>query len=408
MSRLVGDRLVSRTAVRDADFEGMYVTALLEDREGSIWVATRHGGLHQLRDVPFRAITRRDGLVHDDVLSVFEDHAANLWVGTDGAGLTHLNGGQGVHLDDAGGAAEQRDLDARGDPGRRHVGRHRSAGWRGSSAVDVTSFVGVGGYPPGGIRAILEDRRGNLWIGSNRFGLWRLRGSEMKRFTAEDGPASNSISVLREGPDGTLWIGTFDGGLNRLSGGKFTNYSTEQGLRSNDVTAILCEDQHVWVGTTDGSLHLVRNDRVLQLPTKGGASSGHALQILDDGRGSIWMSGERGITRLERSDLLKVANGNVRGRDRPGLRLPRWLRPLGVPGRLAVVGRASGRRVARLPERHRRHHRSQPGLRQVDRRAVREGDGGARATGGRCRSTAAIWCCRPASSSSRSATPRPA
>ena len=56
--------------VRDADFEGMFVTALLEDREGSIWVATRHGGLHQLRDVPFRAITRREGLAHDDVLSV--------------------------------------------------------------------------------------------------------------------------------------------------------------------------------------------------------------------------------------------------------------------------------------------------------------------------------------------------
>ena len=102
-----------------------------------------------------------------------------------------------------------------------------------------------------------------------------------------------------------------DGGLNRLSRGRFTNYSTEQGLRSNDVTAILCEDQHVWVGTTDGSLHLVRNDRVLALPTKGGISSGHALQILDDGRGSIWMTGERGITRLERSDLLKVANSNV-------------------------------------------------------------------------------------------------
>ena len=52
VARLVGDRLVARTAVRDADYEGLSVTALLEDREGSIWVATRHGGLHQLRDVP--------------------------------------------------------------------------------------------------------------------------------------------------------------------------------------------------------------------------------------------------------------------------------------------------------------------------------------------------------------------
>ena len=311
VARLVGDRLVSRTAVRDADFEGMFVTALLEDREGGIWVATRHGGLHKLRDVPFRAITRREGLAHDDVLSVFEDHAANLWVGTDGAGLTQLNGGKTITwtMDDGLPSnviwtlAETRDGAIWvGTP----KGLARILGGR------VTSFAGVEGYPPSGIRAILEDHRGNLWIGSSRQGLWRLRGSEVKRFTKENASlSSNSITVLRESPDGSLWIGTMDGGLNRLSRGRFTNYSTEQGLRSNDVTAILCQDQHVWVGTTDGSLHLVRNDRVLALPTKGGVSSGHAHQILDDGRGSIWMTGERGVTRLERSELLKVANSNV-------------------------------------------------------------------------------------------------
>ncbi len=311
VARLVGDRLVARTALRDADYEGLSVTALLEDAEGGIWVATRNGGLYKFRDVPFRAITRRDGLAHDDVLAVFEDHAANLWVGTDGAGLTRLNGSRTVTWTMEDGLpsnviwtlAETRD-------GAIWVGTPR--GLARILGGRVTSFAGVDGYPPSGVKAILEDHRGNLWIGSSRQGLWRLRGSEVKRFTKENATlSSNSITVLRESPDGAIWIGTMDGGLNRLSRGKFTSYSTEQGLRSNDVTAILCQDQHVWVGTTDGSLHLVRNDRVLALPTKGGISSGHAHQILDDGRGSIWMTGERGITRLERSDLLKVANSNV-------------------------------------------------------------------------------------------------
>jgi signal transduction histidine kinase/ligand-binding sensor domain-containing protein/ActR/RegA family two-component response regulator len=312
VARLVGDRLVSRTGIREPDSEGMNVTALLEDREGSIWVATRHGGLHQLRNVPFEAITKRHGgLAHDDVLAVFEDHAANLWVGTDGAGLTQLHDGthftwtaqEGLPSNVIWTLAETRD-------GAIWIGTPK--GLARILHGRITSFAGVGGYPQGGIRAILEDRRGNLWIGSSRQGLWRLRGSEVKQFTKEnDGLSSNSITVLRESREGALWIGTTDGGLDRMSRGLFTNYSVEQGLRSNDVTAVLCEDQHVWVGTTDGSLHLVRNDRVLALPTKDGASTGHALQILADRRGSIWMTGERGITRLERSELLKVANSNV-------------------------------------------------------------------------------------------------
>ena len=46
------------------------------------------------------------------------------------------------------------------------------------------------------------------------------------------------------------------------------------------------------------TIHLVRADRALSLPAKDGLSSGHPLQILADDRGSIWVTGERGITRL--------------------------------------------------------------------------------------------------------------
>ena len=158
MARLVGDRLVSRTAVRDADYEGMFVTALLEDREGSIWVATRHGGLHKLRDVPFRAITRRDGLAHDDVLSVFEDHAANLWVGTDGAGLTRLNG---------------------------------------SKAITWTMDEGL---PSNVIWTLAETRDGAIWVGTPR-GLARILGGRVTSFAGVDGlPAQRHPGHPRGSP----------------------------------------------------------------------------------------------------------------------------------------------------------------------------------------------------------------
>jgi signal transduction histidine kinase/ligand-binding sensor domain-containing protein/CheY-like chemotaxis protein len=310
LARILGDRIAPYSPGRSGEFEGLTVTALLEDREGTMWIGTRHGGLLQMRNVPFQAITRRNGLEHDDVLSVIEDHAGNLWVGSDGAGLTQLgSAGRFTWTMDHGlpsnviwTIAERRD-------GSIWIGTPR--GLASIQAGRVVNYVGVEGWPQGGIRAIHEDRSGALWIGSNRQGLWRIRPGDVKRFAAggkENPGLSSHITVLREERDGTLWIGTYEGGLNRYNRGRFTVYTTEHGLRSNNVTAIHCDGQYVWVGTLDGSLHMVRNDRALALPLQGGVSSGHALQILDDGRGSIWMTGERGITRLERADLIKVSN----------------------------------------------------------------------------------------------------
>ena len=79
---------------------------------------------------------------------------------------------------------------------------------------------------------------------------------------------------------------------------------------------------------------------------------------------------------LERSDLLKVANGNVEAAT-PGSTTSATASGAGIPGRVAVVGRASRRRIAGVPECDRRRHRPQRRRSPVDRRAVREGDGSA-------------------------------
>jgi signal transduction histidine kinase/ligand-binding sensor domain-containing protein/CheY-like chemotaxis protein len=306
LARLADDQIVSFTA-RDG-LSDAWITALTQDVEGSVWIATHSGGLNRLRPVPFTAITKRQGLVNDDVLSVHEDHDGQLWVGTDGAGLSVLtNGGrdsftltteEGLPSNVVYAINESAD-------GALWVGTARGLArvYKGR----VTSFSGKPDFPHGAIRAILEDRTGSLWVG-NRAGLHRLRDGTLTTYTRADGLSSNNVTVIREDHEGTLWIGTLEGGLNRFKNGRFTPYTTADGLTSNDVSSILTDGQYVWVGTLDGSLHLIRSDRALALPSRDGASAGRVLQILDDERGSLWVSGQRGITRFERGDLLKVAN----------------------------------------------------------------------------------------------------
>ncbi len=305
LARLTGNRLAAFTT-RDG-LSDVTVTTLLQDREGNVWVGTRSGGLNRLRNVPFSAISRVQGLPENDVLSVLEDRRGRLWIGTDGAGVAVLSGDDHfVWTQDEGLPSNVIWTIADGADGSVWVGTPR-----GLSRIrnrTITNYVGRKGYPQGGIRAIHEDAAGNLWVG-NRTGLHRISGDTTTSYTQALGLSSNNVSVIREDQQGTLWIGTVEGGLNRLKNGSFERYTTAEGLTSNDVTAILCDGGYVWVGTLDGNLHLVRENRMLALPTRDAATSGRVFQILADTRGSLWLSGQRGLTRFERSDLLSVANG---------------------------------------------------------------------------------------------------
>ena len=58
------------------------------------------------------------------------------------------------------------------------------------------------------VRAILEDSRGNLWIGSNDEGLQRISADGTKTYTTKNGLPNNSIRCLAEDQRGNVWVGT--------------------------------------------------------------------------------------------------------------------------------------------------------------------------------------------------------
>jgi ligand-binding sensor domain-containing protein len=71
----------------------------------------------------------------------------------------------------------------------------------------------------GGVRAILQDRDGNIWIGTIGGGAWRYDGRELRQFTASDGLTTANVMAIHCDRDGTLWLGGT--GVFRLTGQRF-------------------------------------------------------------------------------------------------------------------------------------------------------------------------------------------
>ncbi|MFT4153057.1 two-component regulator propeller domain-containing protein [Parafilimonas sp.] len=86
------------------------------------------------------------------------------------------------------------------------------------------------------VRSIVEDKKGNFWIGTEGGGLLlfnRSNGS-YKRYDESEGLSNNSVLKMLEDNRGNLWMSTFNGisVFNAITG-TFRNFSQSDGLQSN-------------------------------------------------------------------------------------------------------------------------------------------------------------------------------
>ncbi|MGE0641537.1 MAG: diguanylate cyclase [Thermoanaerobaculia bacterium] len=117
------------------------------------------------------------------------------------------------------------------------------------------------------VRSMIETSNGDLWIGSQAGGLARRRAGEWTVFEPGDsGLPDDRVNVLLEAPraDGgyDLWIGTHGGGVARYDGEAWAIFGAAAGLPSPQIWDLLMTEEsdgpRLWIGTGSGlaSLHL--------------------------------------------------------------------------------------------------------------------------------------------------------
>jgi len=295
-----------------------FVKALYEDQEGSLWIGNYGGGLNRLRDGKFTNYSTIDGLSNNMVWTILGDRAGNLWFGTDN-GLNRFKDGQ-FKLYPVKARSGPQVVTAlyenRATPqggiwiGIKGSGLYR---WRDETLTHYTTAQGLSNNF---VRAIIDDRRGNLWIGTDR-GLNLFKNGKFQVYTTNDGLSSNEVRYLFEDKAGALWIGTRAGGLNRFQDEKFTIYTTKDGL-SSDLIRPIYEDENpatggtLWIGTNGGGLNRFKDGKFTRYSTKTGLFDDVIFEIIDDGRGNLWMSCNKGIFCVSKQELNYFAEGKIK------------------------------------------------------------------------------------------------
>jgi diguanylate cyclase (GGDEF)-like protein len=286
---------------------GSTVNAALVDREGSLFLGIAGEGLaRRLGHGAFRGGGESEGLAHNLVWAIVREEVAGrpgaLWVGTEG-GLNRIDPADGTittyrEADGLGGDTVQ--TLAAGPGGRIYAGLWPGGVTRMGPAPGAFRRLDLSGLDPAAVRVVslFRGRNGAVWTGTNR-GLFLLpppgTGDRFERVAIPGGRADARIYAFAEDGTGVVWAAG-EGGLYRLTGSEPRRFGIEAGFRSPDLASLaLLPDGGFAVGHREAPgvdrVVVLPGDRltITPLAPAPGAPRAKTVFLGLDAAGSLWV-----------------------------------------------------------------------------------------------------------------------
>ncbi|MBD8526102.1 two-component regulator propeller domain-containing protein [Pseudomarimonas arenosa] len=285
------------------------VLALVQDASGFVWIGTQDG-LARYDGVEVRVFLnhrdRADSLWGNRVNAMALDQQGQLWVGSSEGLNRYLSHSEtfqriGSAVDDPGaapaGVVRALAVDGKGDlwVGGRGLARVSAQG----RVLDYLAH-GDGRLPGEFVHALAPVADGSLWIGTSA-GLAKrdAQGAQRRYPLAEEAP---SVTALLHDRHGQLWVGTDGFGLYRLNvKGEIDRHwlpdAQPASLADGRIRSLLQDvDGRIWVGHESGLDVAEQPDAEsvawthfrYQRPFRDGIGSGRIASLLQDQDGWIW------------------------------------------------------------------------------------------------------------------------
>lgn len=213
------------------------INSLFSDNSGVLWLCARDGGINKivlLKDkFNYRKLTNNpQARAENEVRATMKDSKDRLWICT--------------------------------KDGQVYVYDH---GLRVTLFRSPINQIGL-------VYSILEDSKGNIWLGTKGNGLFKATPDDAaKKFYSlthyKNNPndatslSNDMVYAITEDKKGRIWVGTFGGGINLLTfsakGNEFKNYGNafnNYPFSWAKVVRHLCEDNsgRIWIATSNGLL----------------------------------------------------------------------------------------------------------------------------------------------------------
>jgi len=202
------------------------IRVILQDSKNNLWIGTNGGGLSSLAPGENKFVNynlQNSTIGSDNIRALSEDKHGNLFIGTYASGLKYFIKDQNKFVDYFNKAQAEKFL------------------------------------PSKVVYSLYFDKTGNLLIGTEGSGLviYDTNDKNFKQYTEKDGLADNTVNAIQKDEAGNIWIST-NKGLSRIdvNTNKIINYDTSDGLQAgqfNPNSSMYCSKEKFMVfGGTEG------------------------------------------------------------------------------------------------------------------------------------------------------------
>lgn len=189
------------------------VRDVLDDGKGCIWIGTDHKGIfiyerasETLKNILFTT-NDNTSIASNHVACLYQDKNETIWIGHNKVGLSYC-----------------------------HDSFRKFITVKYPNCSDITS--------------VMEDRNGNIWLGTDGYGLY----IEGKNGTLRKFPIFNSsIIALLEDQKGRIWISSYMNGLFCFENGKLHKFIPQNNELASNVIWGLLEDRYgkIWISSIE-------------------------------------------------------------------------------------------------------------------------------------------------------------
>ncbi|HRD37836.1 MAG TPA: two-component regulator propeller domain-containing protein, partial [Bacteroidia bacterium] len=296
------------------DNNANHIRCLLKDSEENIWVGT-HSGIYRYRDNAFSSFDKSTGIGNAFVYKILKDKEGNIWFCTDGSGIYKYAQGFFKNYTTKDGLLDNSCNSATlMEDGSIWFGTNSGISvFRNNRFEKINSSLQL--KVKGVLTVQYKDSKGSLWVGGQngaeaiqkQNGIYKTSFYKIPELLKESG-----VQSIVEDKNGNIWLGTFLGGIFKLENNEFVYQNKKLNIKAESFFTLLVDKHNVMFGATLNGVWIYDLNKGTQqyITDKDGLNSELIYSLhLSDNENILWVGTNQGINKF---DLKKFReSGNI-------------------------------------------------------------------------------------------------